>query len=80
MHYNIETLGKENQLNYFIYLYMLYCNLALARGKKVLTFYESFVELLRNLQSTTHVQSKLWILEIMALYAERIMANKDLHM
>lgn len=38
LHYNTEILILENQLNYFLYLYTLYCNLGLIKNKKVGSF------------------------------------------
>ena len=55
-----------------MYLYILYCNLALIKNKKIGSFVESGFNLLRNMKLSSHVQTKLWILEILYTFSERI--------
>jgi hypothetical protein len=46
LHYNIQQLLRENQLVFFIYSYLLYCNLKLLRSRRINVFLESLIEIL----------------------------------
>jgi len=39
LHYNLETLLKENQLLYFIYVYFLYFNIKSFKNRRVSSFF-----------------------------------------
>lgn len=53
-------------------MYLLYCNLSIKNNKKVNSFVESTANLLKSLKISTHVQTKIWILEILYCLYERI--------
>lgn len=82
VHYNTEVLLIENQVTYFLYLYLLYCNLSFKNSKadrRVNSFVESTLHLIKSLKITTHIQTKLWIVEILFCLYERI-SFRDLHL
>lgn len=62
IHYNTELLLIENQVNYFLYLYLLYCNLSLKNSRKVGEFVEAIINLLKGIKISSHIQTKLWSL------------------
>lgn len=53
---------RENQILYFIYVYLLYCNLRLVRNKRINVFLESLLDTLELLKNSSHTQTKLWLL------------------
>ncbi len=59
-------------------MYLLYCNFATIKNKKVHLFVDVLVSILKIINVTNHTQTKLWILEIINLIGERILASKDL--
>lgn len=78
LYYNLELLMKENQLLFFLYTYLLYCNLRLLRGKRTSSFFEALLDTLHKLRISSHVQTKLWLLELMELIGHRIVSPKEL--
>lgn len=38
LYYNLEQLIRENQILYFLYVYLLYCNLRLVRNRRINVF------------------------------------------
>lgn len=79
IHYNTELLLVENQVSYFLYLYLLYCNLILKSSKKINEFVESILSLIKGIKISSHIQTKLWNLEILYCLFERV-PFKDLHL
>lgn len=77
IHYNTEILLLENQTSYFLYLFIIYCNLT-AKNKKVSIFVESALHLIKSISQTCHIQTKLWMLEVLYSLSERV-SFKDLY-
>ncbi len=59
-------------MNYFLYLYLLYCNLNIKSAKKENSFIELTLSLLKSLKISSHIQTKLWIIETLYCIHERI--------
>jgi hypothetical protein len=43
LHYNLEILSKENKIFYFIYVYLLYANVKILKGKAISLFFEGII-------------------------------------
>ena len=62
----------------FIYVYLLYCNLKLVRvPQKIKSFMESLIDFAELMKTSPHVQTKLWLLEVVELVAQRLLISKD---
>ena len=62
----------------FIYVYLLYCNLKLVRvPQKIKSFMESLIDFADLMKTSPHVQTKLWLLEVVELVAQRLLISKD---
>jgi hypothetical protein len=47
------------------------------KSRRVNSFFDAFIEFLKAMKSTQHIQSKLWLLDIIELISQRMMVNKD---
>lgn len=64
----------------FIYLYLLYCNLKLLKNtNRIKSFMDSLIDLTELMKTSPHVQTKLWLLELIDLIAQRMLSSKDLY-
>ena len=79
LHYSGDILNKENQVCYFLYLYLMYCNFTLIANKKLSTFLEQLITIFRILRLSQHVQTKLWIFELIYLLSERILLGREVY-
>lgn len=62
LHFNTDQLLRENQLLFFLYGNLLYCNLRLLKSKRINVFLESLLEIVSILNYSPHVQTKFWLL------------------
>ncbi len=79
LHFNGDILNKENQICYFLYLYLMYCNFNLIANKKLSTFLEQLLTIFRVLRASNHIQTKLWIFELIHLLSERTLLTKEVY-
>ncbi len=57
----------------------MYCNFSLIANKKLSVFLEQLLNIFRILRNSQHVQTKLWIFELIHLLSERILLNKEVY-
>lgn len=79
LHYNLNTLLKENQLMFFLYMYLLYCNLKLLRSSnRIKVFLESLIDIFQIFKASPHIQTKLWVLQLIDLVGHRMLSSKEI--
>lgn len=49
------------------------------KNKRINNFFNAFSEFLQAMKTTSHIQSKLWLMEIIELIGQRMMVSKDVN-
>lgn len=71
LHYSRDILHNENRMMYFAYLYIEYADLY-SVSKTKYKLWESVFTFIKYMQETTHVQTKVWLIELLDLFFKRI--------
>mgnify|MGYP006910306005 CR=1 FL=1 len=70
IHYNRDVLQQESRLMYFCYLYIEYADLHSMKSRA--KFWECCFSLLKHVSETCHIQTKLWLLEMLDLLFKKV--------